>query len=708
MLRKDTLQLVNTLQGSNSRREFSTGNTYPAIGVPRGMTYWTPQTSDGRFTFDSQEDTICGIRATHSPSPWMGDYGHFDIIPVVGPINTLPESRASSFELKDTILTPARGKISFQRYGTEADFSVSSRCALFEMKFPETGEPAIVLQTGDAEGLSLGEVQIVEKEQTCEILGVSYSNHGGCAEGYGCYFVVEIQASATESGVFNDSHLAAGVNQISCARAGAYVRVGDSRKVVVRVATSFISHEQARLNLGQEIGSQTLSQVSSETSDLWSNWFSKIQAVGGSLSAQRCLATAMWRVGLFPMCGHEPDGQGGCLHRSPYDGEIRSGKIYTNNGFWDTHRTVYPLLALIDPTGYGDIVEGFLQAYRHKGWLPKWASPGYRNCMVGTYSDSVLSGAILQGIPGFEYEEAYQAIRRNAFEVSDEPAMYGRLGLELYDRLGYVPADLTPYSVSRTLDFAYSDWCIAQVAQRLGYAEDAEHLMRRSQNYKNLWYAPAKLMRPRDQSGDWTEPWDPLSWGGSYIEGSAWQHSFHVPHDPQGLAELFGGKDSLVEGLDTLLSTEPTYRVGTYAESIHEMREMANAVDQQGKSFGQYAHSNQPVHGFLWYAAALGRPDWTSQQVERVMLGLYTPENLPGDEDNGEMSAWYVLAAMGRFPLCPGSGQMVSAPCNVFEQVTWEQPTSPALRIDPPQPVLPQTKPTSDEPLSSPYKRSPV
>jgi predicted alpha-1,2-mannosidase len=682
MLQPCSVKHINTLQGSRSRREFSTGNTYPAVGVPRGMTYWTPQTTDERFLFNGDEDSICGIRATHSPSPWMGDYGHFDIFPVVGPLHTTPAQRASNYDRESLVLEPNRAKLSLLRYGIDMRFAATSRCAAFEINFPSSGEASIVLQTGTASERTYGEIEVHKRGDQCEIRGISYSNHGGCPENYGCFFIVEIKAPAQDMGVFDVNLIAAHGTRHVGPQAGAYVCLEPGQKVIVRVATSFISFDQARRNLHQEIGRRGVEQVAQGTEALWANWLGRIQVEGGNESDRRCLASAMYRVGLFPMCGHEPDSHGGFHHRSPYDGQVHSGKLYTNNGFWDTHRTVYPLLALIDPQGYGEIVDGFLQAYRQTGWLPKWASPGFRDCMISTHIDAVISEAVMRGIPGFDHEEAYQAIRRNAFDHSKEPTKYGRVGLEPYDRLGYVPADVASFSVSRTLDFAYCDWCVAQMASRLGHQQDATYLLSRSKNYRNLWNSPQNLMRPKLKNGAWQEPWNPLVWGHSYVEGGAWQHSFNVPHDLEGLASLLGGPDKLIGTIEGLLQLPATYEHGSYGTTIHEMTEMAEATDLSGASFGQYAHSNQPVHGFLWYPAALGKSEWTTVQIERVMRSLYTPENLPGDEDNGEMSAWYILAAMGKFPICPGSGRMVSAPCRVFDQVLLRKSEPSHRRID--------------------------
>ncbi len=672
---------INPLQGTDSRRAFSTGNTYPAVGAPRAMTYWTAQTSDGRFIFDRQEPKLCGIRATHSPSPWMGDYGHFDIFPAVGEIGALPCDRASPYSREDAVFRPHLCELSIDRYGSRVRLAATSRCAALEVQFPAGAEGAIVVQTGKADELTLGDIWVSNRADGCEMLGVSYSNHGGCPEGYGCYFVVRFDAAPTEYGVLTGHGVARGESNHRSPRAGAYARFSSAR-VRLRIGTSFIDHEQARRNLAQEVGDRDLDAVSREAEQQWAEWLGRVEAAGGSPGDRVCLATAMYRAGMFPMTGHELDDQLRPRHRSPYDGGLHSGVLYTNNGFWDTHRTLYPLLGLIDPAGYGEIVEGFLQAYRQAGWLPKWASPGYRDCMVGTHSDAVIAEAIARGIPGFDREEAFEAIQQNAACRSDSPERYGRLGLADYERLGFVPAEAAPYSVSRTLDFAYSDWCVARAAEALGRESAAERFYQRSQNYRQLWDPQTRFMRPKSRDGDWAPGWDEFAWGGAYIESGPWQHAFSVPHDPRGLASLLGGVDALIGRLDQMLATPPTYGTGSYETTIHEMTEMALATDQDGESFGQYAHSNQPVHGCLWLPAALGRPEWTSRQVERVLRGLYTPETLPGDEDNGEMSAWYILAAAGCFPLCSGSGQMVHAPVGVFERVAFAPEAQSRIRVD--------------------------
>lgn len=664
-------QRVRPLQGADSRREYSTGNTLPLVGVPRGLTYFTPQTSDRDFAFDRQGAKVAGFRATHMPSPWMNDFGHFDIMPVVGEVRATAAGRASAYRVNTARSAPHYFATELLRYNVGVRMTATRACGVFEFAFPDDvgGRANVVIQAGRApHGDSA--IRIERDAGRTLVVGRSGANHGGVAGEFACHFVIEIcNADVVGNGVIDGQGLYDGSEQIVAKQAGVYVRLKPKGKVEVRVGTSFIDAEQAKLNLTREVGERAFDDVFRDGDAAWERWLGRVQADGGSESDRVCLYTALYRVGLFPMAMHEFDEQGKPRHYSPYDGRIHSGVAYTNNGFWDTYRTVYPLLSLIDREGFGEIVEGFLQAYRQGGWLPRWCSPGYRDCMIGSHADIVIAEAVAHGIEGFDVQEAYEAIRKSAFVQPDRPGVYGRAALDDYIRLGYVPNEAAKYSVSWTLDNAHCDWCIAQVATKLGRTDDAAMLMKRTKSYRHLWHAESRLMRPKNADGSWTEPWSEFAWGGPYVEGGPWQHSMHVPHDLPGLAELHGGRAELIERIEEMLTMPAHFDIGHYGEEIHEMTEMALALDADGNSFGQYAQSNQPVHAFLWIPAAFGMPDVTAKHVRRVMRSLYTPERLPGDEDNGEMSAWYVLGAMNKFPACAGSGTFVEAPVNVFDQV---------------------------------------
>lgn len=652
---RDPMDLANPLQGTASDRHFSRGNTYPAVGVPRGMTYWTPQTSDGTFIFDRRSPKLAGIRATHSPSPWMGDFGHFEITPGVGSIKTTAQGRAAGYAVAESTFAPNRFTARLPGPQIDIDMAATCRCAVLRFVFPgDAGDrAALVFQTGTSSAAVVSSASVLDGGRT--VVGVSRANFGGVAEGFGCHYVAEITgAEVVGVGTLDIDGVAEGRESVEDPKAGVFVRLRPRGPVEVRVATSFISEEQARQTLASEIGGRGVDEVANRSARKWRGWFGKATCPdAGDASAAR-FWSAMYRVGLFPMRMHEPDAQGRPRHRSPYDGRVHPGVLYTNNGFWDTYRTVYPLLGLIDPEGFGEIVEGFLAAYREGGWLPKWASPGYRDCMVGTHLDAVIAEAVAHDIQGFDRTEAYEAIRRNAYEPGDPGGRWGRLGLASYIKRGYVSADVR-HSVCRTLDFAYCDWCIAQVARHVGRDEDACDLLRRSQNYRNLWHTGSGFMRPRTAAGDWSEPWSPWEWAESYIEGSPWQHSWNVPHDLDGLADLAGGSEALSNRLESVFAQPPRFGIGGYPNEIHEMTEMALAHDAHGQSFGQYAHSNQPSHLILWQLRALGRRQFADRWTARICRDLYTADDLPGDEDNGEMSAWYLLSVLDRPRLCPGA-----------------------------------------------------
>lgn len=379
----------------------------------------------------------------------------------------------------------------------------------------------------------------------------------------------------------------------------------------------------------------------------------RFQVEADSESQERIFYSCLYRCLLFPRFLDEVDASGQICHRSPFDGKIYEGSLCTDSGFWDVYRTLYPLLALAYPEVLQRMISGWMNACREGGWAPKWPSPGPRDCMIGTHFDVFVADVIAKGFTDWDIEEAFRYLWKNA-TVESSDGCYGRDGLNDYDTLGYVPADRFAKSAACTLDYAFNDFCIAQVAQYLGETGKAKRLFERSQNFKNIYNSEAGMMRGRNADGSWQTPFREFEWGGPFIEGGTWQHSFNVPHDPEGLAELFGGADALCAKLNQMLETEPHFEAGTYGFEIHEASEMAMA------NFGQYAHSNQPVHGFLFLYALMGQPEKTDYWVHRVCRELYTLNDFPGDEDNGEMSAWYIWACLGLFPQCPGTADYVS------------------------------------------------
>ena len=374
---------------------------------------------------------------------------------------------------------------------------------------------------------------------------------------------------------------------------------------------------------------------------------------------------------------HEYDAAGRPIHYSPYDGQVHPGVLYADSGFWDTYRTVFPLLSVLHPERLGEMVQGFVNAYQEGGWLPQWPSPGYRAVMIGTHIDAVIADAFVKNIAGFDRQAAYAGLLKDADTPGDKNDKYGRVGLADYLTLGYVPADRANKATARSLDYVYDDFCISQAAGVLGRAADRHRLRERARNYRHLFDADLGFMWGKKADGSWLPDFDEYAWGGPYVEGGPWQSTWAVPHDPAGLMALMGGQRPFLRKLDRLLLQPATFRPGTYGRAIHEMSEMA-AVE-----FGQYDQGNQPIHLALYLFTAAGCPWKTQYWTRRVLDKLYSPDNYPGDEDNGEMAAWYVLNALGFYPLCPGHPSYVFG-SPLFPEARLALPGGKTLRLHAP------------------------
>jgi predicted alpha-1,2-mannosidase len=555
-----------------------------------------------------------------------------------------PFRRSSTYRPDQSVLKPHYFQAELLRYGTTVEMTPTERCAFFRFTFPATGESRVILEPG------AGDSVVTVRDDRRSVAGLTRSSSGGTPEGFACYFVAVFDRAFRSWCTFSGEEVYEGEGQREGNRIGFAVDFGDpgAEPVTVRIATSFISIEQAERNLQAEIGDASFEEVRARGERTWEEALGKIQVEDPDENRLRTFYSCLYRTQLFPRMFHEPDAEGKPHHFSPYDGRVHPGVLYTDNGFWDTYRTVYPLYSLLMPERLAEILQGWVNASREGGWFPQWASPGYRACMVGTHIDAVMADAVVRGIEGFDAEAALEGLLKHAYEVGDPSGAFGRIGIEDYIELGYVSDDRHHESVARSLDYAYDDFCIAQVAERLGRPDQAARLRERAQNYRKLYDPTVGFMRGRNANGSWQEPFDEFRWGSPYVEGGAWQSSWAVQHDPAGLIKLMGGEEAFVAKLDAMLETEPRFEVGVYGFEIHEMTEMACA------DFGQYAHSNQPVHHALYLYNAAGRPWRTQKEVRRVMDELYTPDGFAGDEDNGEMSAWYILSALGIFPLCPG------------------------------------------------------
>ena len=635
----DLLRYVNTLQGTDSTPLFSRGNTLPIVAMPFGMAHWALQSSskDGWF-FQPHDSRLQGIRCTHQLSPWLQDYGYATFLPFSGDVSAEPAARASSYRPEELTISPHSLKVQLMRYRCWLELVPTERGAFMRFLFEDSGTCGLYIDLPgeDAEAqadLASGVVRVLTHE-----------NKGGVQKNFGAYYVTRIDTSITSFEVKDFKGHRVAVVRFQ-ARQGSPVHL--------RVGTSFISFGQAEQNLAQELGEKTFEAARADSARTWEQALARVLIHGASDQQLRTFYSCLYRTQLFPRMWHEKDGAGNVVHRSPYTGNIEPGVLYADHGFWDDYRAWYPLMTLLYPERLGEILQGWVNAYKEGGWFPQFPCPGYRGAMTGSLIDSLFADAVVKHVPGFDVQTAYMGLRKHATEKGDPSKGYGRVGLETYVKLGYLPSDHFGGGVAQTLDFAYGDFCIAQVARAVGNSEDAAIFEQRSSNWKQLFDPKTRFLRGRLSDGSWLEPFEPHTWGGAYVEGGPWQYRFNVLHDPEALMDLLGGKASFVTLLEEMLTQPPVFHCGDYGQEIHEMSEMA-AVD-----FGQYAHSNQPVHNVLYMFTAAGRRDRTQYWVHRVLNELYSPDNFAGDEDTGATAAWYILSALGLFALCPGKPEWV-------------------------------------------------
>ena len=661
----DYVKWVNPLMGTMSTFEFSAGNVYPSISMPWGMNSWTPRTArigDGwQYTYTAHR--IYGFEQTHQPSPWINDYGQFSLMPVVGKVEMDEERRASWFSHKAEVAMPHYYKVYLADYDVTTEITPTERAAMFRFTFPE-GDARVVVDAYDRGS----HIEIQPKER--RVVGYSTRNSGGVPEGFRCFFVIEFDKDFDFTATFCNDTPPTSVEECAAVtlkerelqqtahHTGGVVGFSTRRGEVVhaRVASSFVSLEQAEQNL-KELGSYSFDSLCAVGRDSWNKVLGRIEVEGGSAEQLRTFYTCLYRSLLFPRKFYELDVAGETIHYSPYNGKVLLGKMYTDTGFWDTFRCLFPLLNLVYPSVNAEIQEGLLNVYRESGFFPEWASPGHRGCMVGNNSASVVADALLRGISREDAQTLYEGLWHGAHNVHPQVSSTGRLGHEWYNKLGYVPSDVgINESAARTLEYAYNDWCILQVAKRLGRPQsEITTLTQRAQNYRNLYRADYALMCGRKQDGTFVLNFTPLKWGGDFTEGNSWHYTWSVFHDVQGLIDLMGGRDRFVQMLDSVFVVPPHYDDSYYGFPIHEIREMTVM------NMGNYAHGNQPIQHAIYLYNYAGTP-WKAQYwVREVMDRMYsaTPDGYPGDEDNGQTSAWYVFSALGCYPVCPGSGEYV-------------------------------------------------
>lgn len=645
---------VNPLVGTQSKVSLSTGNTYPAIALPWGMNFWMPQTGkmgDG-WAYVYTADKLRGFKQTHQPSPWINDYGQFAIMPITGKPVFNEDERASWFSHKAEVAKPYYYRVYLADHDVVTELTPTERAVMFRFTFPETNHSYVVVDALDR-GSS---VKIIPSEN--KIIGYTTRNSGGVPDNFKNYFVIKFDKPFTYKAAVADGQIKQGTTEATVNHAGAIIGFKTKRgeQVHARIASSFISPEQAELNL-QELGNLSFEQIKEQGRQTWNKTLSRIEVEDNNVDHLRTFYSCLYRSVLFPRSFYEKDANGKIVHYSPYNGKVLPGCMFTDTGFWDTFRCLFPLLNLMYPSMNVKMQDGLVNAYLESGFLPEWASPGHRGCMVGNNSASVVADAYLKGLRGYDAETLWKAVTHGANAVHPKVSSTGRLGWEYYNKLGYVPYDVKiNENVARTLEYAYDDWCIYQFGKSLGKSEkELAQYKKNAMNYKNVFDKETNLMRGRNQDGKFQTPFSPLKWGDAFTEGNSWHYSWSVFHDPQGLINLMGGKQTFVQMLDSVFNVPPLFDDSYYGGVIHEIREM------QIMNMGNYAHGNQPIQHMIYMYNYAAQP-WKAQYwIREVMDKLYTAQadGYCGDEDNGQTSAWYVFSAMGFYPVCPGANQYV-------------------------------------------------
>ncbi|ALD21421.1 GH92 family glycosyl hydrolase [Hymenobacter sp. DG25A] len=649
----DLADLVNPLMGTDSKPSLSNGNTYPAIARPWGMNFWLPQTGKmgSGWAYQYSADKIKGFKQTHQPSPWMNDYGQFALMPITGALRFEEEERASWFSHKAEVVTPYYYRVYLADYDITTELTPTERAARFRFTFPKTDSAYVVL-----DALDRGSHVQVQPQQR-RIIGYTTRNSGGAPQNFKNYFIIEFDHEFSSTTIYLDKVLYGQPLEATGGHTGAVVgfKTRKGEQVQARVASSFISPEQAERNL-QEIGTNDFETVKQQGKAAWNEQLGRVQVEGGTDAQQRTFYSCLYRSLLFPRKFYELDAAGQPVHYSPYNGQVLPGYLYTDTGFWDTFRALFPFLNLLYPDVNSQIQAGLVNTYKEGGWLPEWASPGYRDIMVGNNSASVVADAYLKGVRGYDINTLYEAMLKGANAQGPLEAV-GRAGASYYNKLGYVPYDVKiNESAARTLEYAYDDFAIAQLGKALGRPKKEVALyQKRSQNYRNLFDKETRLMRGRNQNGTFQSPFNPFKWGDAFTEGNSWHYTWSVFHDVHGLMTLMGGPKPFVAALDTVFTLAPVFDASYYGSVIHEIREMQIA------GMGNYAHGNQPIQHMVYLYAYAGQP-WKTQYWARETLNrlyLPTPDGYCGDEDNGQTSAWYVFSALGFYPVCPATDQYV-------------------------------------------------
>lgn len=627
------LSYVNIRMGTGSTMRFSRGNTLPLTQRPFAMASFCPQTErlSGRESWFYNPDApyLEGVRLTHQPSPWIGDYGTFLTTVQNDVVANTAEGACSSFRQRDTVLSPHYMKIHLLRPNAVFELSPTQYGGIARVSCLDNRQSYLSFLPVDG-----NYTYFLDKEKNT-LYGTSNYQARGTAKNFKMYFAVQFDPGSVD---FEKSY-----------GEGDYIHIALLNDTIeYKIGISYISHQMADLAILRECGNKSFDMLRKEAEADWEEKLSRIEIECGDEVQKSIFYSCMYRCFLFPHRAYEITENGKTVHYNPYDGHVKEGIMYTDTGFWDTSRTQFPLFTLIAREEYAQMLEGFVNTYKESGYLPRWPSLDEAGCMPSTLIDPVILDAVYNkiGTPSL-WKCALEGMIHHANNKGHEKR-FGRNGVEEYKKYGYVPNDLYKESVNLTLDASYGDWCIAEIIKALKTNDSYEEYERRARNYRNIFDKETGFMRGKDTEGRFCAEFDPTSWGGDYTEGSAYQSSHFVPHDIEGLCQLYGGKDKFIQKLDEIFEKEPSFRVFGYGCEIHEMSEMAQA------DFGQCAISNQPSFHIPYLYAYLGEEKKAHDIVKSMCSLLFSRDAYPGDEDNGSMSAWYILSSLGMYPLCAG------------------------------------------------------
>ena len=650
----DLTKYVNPLVGTDSKKELSNGNTYPAIAMPWGMNFWTPQTNkmgDG-WCYQYAANKIRGFKQTHQPSPWINDYGAFSIFATTENLVFDEEKRESWYSHKAEISTPHYYKAYLANYNTTVEITPTERAACFRITYPQTDKAYLIVDGFFKNSY----IKVLPKER--KIIGFACNATGGVPSNFKNYFVIYVDKDFDQSFTVEDGAILEDKLEVESKHSGSIIRFKTkaNEQINLKIASSFISLEQAELNLEREIGNNTFDQIVQKGKAEWNKQLSRISVEGGTDAQLTTFYSAMYHTMLFPRKFFEFDKGNKIVHYSSYNGKVLDGYMFTDNGFWDTFRAAFPLLTIVFPELNSQIMEGLANTYKESGWLPEWASPGHRDCMVGSNSAILITDSYLKGIPNKEINTLYEAIVKNS-QNEGPLSSVGRFGVDYYNKLGYVPYNVgKKENTARTLEYAFADYNIWKLSKALNRPQtEIDTFAKRAQNYKNVFDKSVNFMRGRNEDGTFQSPFQPDKWGDAFTEGCSWHWTWCVFHDVQGLIDLMGGKTKFIEKMDSVFVAPPTFDYSYYKKQIHEITEMLIM------NMGQYAHGNQPIQHMPYLYNYAGEPWKTQYHVREIMNKLYTPapDGLCGDEDNGQTSAWYVFSAVGMYSVAPGTNQYV-------------------------------------------------